>query len=125
MAIKPKSMLVLVARLLFIPPIITSRELLSTHLASTEALLCTCRKEPSVLARSRKCPHTVPFTYRNGIHASSRCMDSVQPWIRSFWNEADPCLAYSQCRTSTYGKTWRDIDVMVGSLWIRSHPSLA
>jgi hypothetical protein len=56
--------------------------------------------------------------YRNGIHVSSRYMDSVQPQIRSFLNEADPCLAYSQCGTSMSCKTWRDTDVTVGSLWI-------
>jgi hypothetical protein len=53
-----------------------------------------------------------------------RCMDNVQPQIRSFLNGADPCLAYSNCGTSTYGKTWRDTDMTVGSLWIRSHPFL-
>jgi hypothetical protein len=62
---------------------------------------------------------------RNGIHASSHCMDSVQPQICSLLNEVDPCLAFSQCAMSTYGKMWRDIDATVGSLWIRSHPSLA
>jgi hypothetical protein len=74
---------------------------------------------------SHKRPHILPSTYRNNIHVSSRCMDSVQPRIRSFWNEADPCLAYTKCGTSTYGKTWRDTDATVGSLWNRSHPSLA
>jgi hypothetical protein len=32
-------------------PIITSRELFSSHLATNKALLCTCRKEPSVPER--------------------------------------------------------------------------
>jgi hypothetical protein len=63
--------------------------------------------------------------YINGIHVSSRCMDNVQPRIRPFWNEADPCLAYTKCGTSMYGKTWRDTDATVGSLRNRSHPSLA
>jgi hypothetical protein len=43
-------------------PIISSRELYSTHLATNEALLCTCRKWTFHTSTSRKCPHTLPFT---------------------------------------------------------------
>jgi hypothetical protein len=79
MAIKPKSKLVPVARLLLVPPIITSREILGTHLASNKALLCTYRK------KNLPCQHVTEAStystvhYRNGIHALSRYMDSVQP----------------------------------------------
>jgi hypothetical protein len=43
-------------------PIICSRELLGTHLATIEALLCTCRKRTFRASTSWKRPHTLPFT---------------------------------------------------------------
>jgi hypothetical protein len=103
-------------------PIKTSRELLGTHLATNEALLCTYRKEPFVPARHR----SVPIQYRSLTEMVS--MRQAAAWTASNlrytpFNEANPCLAYSQCKMSAYGKTWRDSDTTVGSLWIRSHPS--
>jgi hypothetical protein len=104
-------------------PIITSRELLGIHLTTNEALLCTCRKEPSVPAGHG----SAHIQYRSLIETISMRQTAAwtaKPQIRSFLNEVDPCLAYSQCGMSTYGKTWQDTDAAVGSLRIRSHPSL-
>jgi hypothetical protein len=118
-----------VARHIHFLPIITSWGLVDAHLATYETRLVYLQKitehnEPFVPTLTKASTYNTVH-YRNGTHASSRCMDSVQPQIRSFLNEVDLCLAYSQCGTSTYGKMWRDTDTAVGSLWIRSHPSLA
>jgi hypothetical protein len=82
-----KSKLVPVARLLFVSPIITSRELLGTHLATNEALLCTCRKRTLPCQHVTEASTYITVHYRNDIHVLSRCMDSVQPRTPSVWME--------------------------------------
>jgi hypothetical protein len=58
-------------------PIITSRELLGTHLASNEVLLCTCRKEPFMSARHG----SVHIQYRSLIETVS--MRQAAAWTTS------------------------------------------
>jgi hypothetical protein len=62
MAICQKSKLVPVASFYSSLPILSSRELYGTRLATNEALLCTCRKRSFHASTSRKRPHTLPFT---------------------------------------------------------------
>ena len=94
-------------------PIIASRELHGTHLASNEALLCTCRKEPSVPARHR----SVHIQYRSLIETVS--MRQAAAWTASnlrhspFWmecilashihNAKRPCMAK---RGETQTRRW-------------------
>jgi hypothetical protein len=64
-------------------PIITSRELLNTRLATYEMWLVYLQKitnhnEPFMPGLMKAFIY-ITVHYRNGIHALSRCMDSVQP----------------------------------------------
>jgi hypothetical protein len=54
---------------------------------------------------------------RLSLHAQRPTLDTL------LLNGVPHWLAYPQCGTSTYGKTCRDTDATVGSLWIRSHQS--
>jgi hypothetical protein len=80
-------------------PIITSRELVDTHLATYETWLVYLQEiidhnEPFMPAPMKVSTYiTVP--YRNDIHALSRCMDSVQPRTPSVWKE---CIFASRIR---------------------------
>jgi hypothetical protein len=64
-------------------PIITSRDLVDAHLATYEMRLVYLQKiteynEPFMAALMKAFPY-ITVHYRNGIHALSRYMDSVQP----------------------------------------------
>jgi hypothetical protein len=72
-------------------PIITSRELVDAHLATYETRLVYLQKitehnEPSMPALLKASTYITVY-YKNDIHASSRCMDSVQPRTLSIWME--------------------------------------
>jgi hypothetical protein len=72
-------------------PIITSRELVDAHLATYETRLGYLQKitehnEPFMPALMKASTY-ITVHYRNGIHALSRCMDSVQPRTSSVWME--------------------------------------
>jgi hypothetical protein len=64
-------------------PIITSRNLVDAHLATYETRLGYLQKitehnEPFMPALMKAATY-ITVHYRNGIHALSRCMDSVRP----------------------------------------------
>jgi hypothetical protein len=64
-------------------PIITSRDLVDAYLAAYETRLVYLQKitehnEPFMPVLMKAFPY-ITVHYRNGIHALSRCMDSVQP----------------------------------------------
>jgi hypothetical protein len=72
--------------------IITSRKLLGTHLATNEALLCTCKKESSVPARHGSV-HTQyrslieTISMRLALHGQRPTSDTLR------FNGVYPCLA--------------------------------
>jgi hypothetical protein len=77
------SKLVPVARHIHVLPIIASRELVDAHLATYETRLVYLQKitehnEP-FMPVLMKASIYITVRYRNGTHALSRCMDSVQP----------------------------------------------
>jgi hypothetical protein len=70
-----------------VSPYITSRKLVDTHLATYKTRLGYLQKitehnEPSIPALMKASTY-ITVHYRNGTHALSRCMDSVQPWTPS------------------------------------------
>jgi hypothetical protein len=72
-------------------PIITSRDLVDAHLATYGTMLGYLQKiteydEPFMPAHMKAFPY-ITVHYRNGIHALSHCMDSVQPRTSSVWME--------------------------------------
>jgi hypothetical protein len=72
-------------------PIITSRDLVDAYLAAYETRLVYLQKitehnEPFMPVLMKAFPY-ITVHYRNGIHALSRCMDSVQPRTSSVWME--------------------------------------
>jgi hypothetical protein len=82
-------------------PIISSRELYGTRLATSEVLLCTCRKEPFVPA------------HHGSIHIHCRSLQKRHPCVKPLHgqrptsdtlrlNGVYPCLAYSTCGMLTY-----------------------
>jgi hypothetical protein len=80
-------------------PIITSWDLVDDHLATYETRLGYLQKiteynEPSMLALMKASTY-ITVHYRNGTHALSRCMDSVQPRTSSVWME---CILASHTR---------------------------
>jgi hypothetical protein len=80
-------------------PIITSRDLVDAHLATYDTRLGYLQKitehnEPFMPALM-KASTDITIHYRNGIHALSRCMDSVQPRTSSVGME---CILASHFR---------------------------
>jgi hypothetical protein len=72
-------------------PIITSRDLIDAYLVTYETRLVYLQKitehnEPFMPALMKAFTY-ITVHYRNGIHALSRCMDSVQPRTSSIWME--------------------------------------
>jgi hypothetical protein len=54
-------------------------ELLDSHLTTYETLLVYLQKTNLPCQHITEASTYITVHYRNGIHASSRCMDSVQP----------------------------------------------
>jgi hypothetical protein len=82
-AFSQNSKLAPVAWHIHVHPIIVSRELVDAHLEIYETRLVYLQKitehnEPFMPALMKVFPY-ITVHYRNGIHALSRCMDSVQP----------------------------------------------
>ena len=71
---------------------------------------------------SRKRPHTLPFTIET-VSMRQAAAWTASNLGRLRLNGVHP-LPPNHCGTHMYGKTWRDTDATVGSLWNRSHPSL-
>jgi hypothetical protein len=71
-------------------PIITSRD--HRYLLSDLRIWLVClqkiieHNEPFMPALMKASTY-ITVHYRNGVHASSRCMDNVQPWTPSVWME--------------------------------------
>jgi hypothetical protein len=80
-------------------PIIASRELVDAHLATYETRLVYLQKIPAYnepfMPALMKASTYITVQNRNGIHALSRCMDSVQPRTSSVWME---CILASHIR---------------------------
>jgi hypothetical protein len=99
-------------------PIITSRDYqyslsdLRTWLVYMQKI--TEHNEPFVLALTKASTYiTVP--YRNGIHALSRCMDSVQPQTPSVWME---CILASHIQHAECARMTKHGDITTHDMFI-------
>jgi hypothetical protein len=111
--IDPKDVVSADGKLIIGSPYNNLSELLDSHLTTYETLYVYLQKTNLSCQHVTEASTYITVHYRNGIHASSRCMDNVLPRTPSVWME---CILASHAR---HAECTRMINVVTSQLITR------